>query len=475
MDVYLGPQRSRLESPLPDTSCRLGARRVFAIPARTFCLFLALSRCLLSPCPLAARVDFGRDIQPLLNTQCVECHGPSQQMRGLRLDRRVSALPNRIGANGARIIPGNSEASVLYQRISGTKSGLRMPPSGPLSVEQVAIVKSWIDEGADWPDALSGERSATAADPIAEQIGAALRNGQQEVFRRILRGNPQSVNTKGRSGWTPLMYATVYGHPPDLQLLLERGARLNEQNDDGATALMYAADDPVKTRLLLEKGADPNLRSGQGRTALLIAAGLSGTEETVKLLLDKGVNAKTQISSDGRGAINFAALAGSAAVIRLLLDRNAVSKPLTLPALRCRPCVDMLLPLADERELSGALREALLTGDGPLVRQLLDRGAKSGPDLLQAAALSPTPIPADVILALISRGAKVDSRTSFGISVVDLASRQGNEHIAKILREAGATQDTPDPPALKPKPAMSARDAVQRSLPLLQRADVTFF
>src|ERR1043165_2700483 len=125
MDVYLGPQRSRLESPLPDTSCRLGARCVFAIPARTLCLFLALSRWLLSPCPLAARVDFGRDIQPLLNTQCVECHGPSQQMRGLRLDRRVSALPNRIGANGARIIPGNSEASVLYQRISGTKSGPR--------------------------------------------------------------------------------------------------------------------------------------------------------------------------------------------------------------------------------------------------------------------------------------------------------------------------------------------------------------
>jgi ankyrin repeat protein len=170
-----------------------------------------------------------------------------------------------------------------------------MPPSGPLPAEQIALIKSWIDEGVEWPDAFSGERSVTAADPIAEQIGAALRNAQKKSFRQILRRNRQSVNAKGRSGWTPLMYAAMYGDPQDLRLLLERGARLNEQNDDGATALMYAVDDPVKTRLLLEKGADPNLRSGQGRTALLIAAGLTGTEEAVKLLL------RTSDGDDGNG------------------------------------------------------------------------------------------------------------------------------------------------------------------------------
>ena len=190
----------------------------------------------------------------------MECHGPTQQMRGLRLDRRVSALPNRIGANGARIIPGNSEASVLYQRISGTTAGPRMPPSGPLSAEQIALVKSWIDEGAEWHDALSGEQSATTSDPVAERIGTALRNGRQEDFRRILRGNPQSLNAKGRGGWTPLMYAAVYGHTEDLRLLLERGAGPNSQNDDGATALMYAVDDPIKVRLL------PRERSGSERS-----------------------------------------------------------------------------------------------------------------------------------------------------------------------------------------------------------------
>src|SRR5262245_46984682 len=80
----------------------------------------------------SVKVDYARDIQPMLRDHCVECHGPSQQMRGLRLDRRRDALPNRVGANGARIVPGNSEKSALYLRVSGKESGAQMPPAGPL-------------------------------------------------------------------------------------------------------------------------------------------------------------------------------------------------------------------------------------------------------------------------------------------------------------------------------------------------------
>src|SRR3979411_2934229 len=66
-----------------------------------------------------AIVNFGRDIQPLLREHCVECHGPSQQMRGLRLDRRRDALPNRVGANRASIVPGSSATSPLYLKLIG--------------------------------------------------------------------------------------------------------------------------------------------------------------------------------------------------------------------------------------------------------------------------------------------------------------------------------------------------------------------
>src|SRR6266516_6949451 len=141
-----------------------------------------------------ANVDFARDIQPILRDHCVECHGPSQQMRGLRLDRRRDAMPNRVGANGARVVPGNSAGSPLYRRVSGTQSGAQMPPAGPLRPEQIHAIKAWIDQGADWPDAQSGDRDAAPADPAVVKMGNALRNGKRQEFNRALRENPKSVN-----------------------------------------------------------------------------------------------------------------------------------------------------------------------------------------------------------------------------------------------------------------------------------------
>ncbi|HUR32559.1 MAG TPA: c-type cytochrome domain-containing protein, partial [Vicinamibacterales bacterium] len=73
------------------------------------------------------RVDFARDVQPILRQRCVGCHGPGQQMLGLRLDRRRDAL--RGSTFGTVIGPGNGEASRLYLRISGTTRGSQMPPT----------------------------------------------------------------------------------------------------------------------------------------------------------------------------------------------------------------------------------------------------------------------------------------------------------------------------------------------------------
>src|SRR5512142_795610 len=64
-----------------------------------------------------APVDFARDVQPLLRANCYGCHGPSLQNGNLRLDRRRDVMPNRVGANNARVVPGNSAASRLYARI----------------------------------------------------------------------------------------------------------------------------------------------------------------------------------------------------------------------------------------------------------------------------------------------------------------------------------------------------------------------
>jgi hypothetical protein len=73
----------------------------------------------------APRVDFRRDVQPLLKQYCVDCHGPSQQMGGFRLDRRRDALK---GGTTAVIGPGNSAASKLYLRLIGNDTGCRCRP-----------------------------------------------------------------------------------------------------------------------------------------------------------------------------------------------------------------------------------------------------------------------------------------------------------------------------------------------------------
>lgn len=421
------------------------------------------------------KVDFGRDIQPLLREHCVECHGPSQQMSGLRLDRRRDALPNRVGANSARVVPGDSARSVLFQRLTGTQASLQMPPAGPLPELKVRLIQAWIDQGAEWPDELSGDRNPTPADAAVERMRTALRDGKPAEFQRLVKASPKSVNAQGQDAWTPLMYAALYGSAESCRLLLDRGAAVNTRNEAGGTALMYAVNDVAKTKLLLERGADPNLRSGEGRTALMIAVASSGSFPVVKLLLERGADAKLSLP-DGRGLMALAVNSLDPRVLRLLLDRGATAPmPLSF-ALRmgCQECFEMMLPHAQPRDLNAALRGATVIGNLPVIDKLLDHGAQAPPTIWQEAALSTAPIPAATIRTLLSRGANPNLKTSFGLTPLDFARRQGNEGLVKILLEAGIREESPAPVIPQPKPAASVRAAVERAIPPLQRCDVAF-
>ena len=166
-----------------------------------------------------------------------------------------------------------------------------MPPTGPLAPEQIRIIKDWIDQGADWPDDLAGEvlPPPPPPDPNATRMMEALRNGDRQAFKKLLKENPGVANLKGPGGSTPLMYAALYGNADDVRFLLDRGAGPNVKNEAGATALMWALDDTEKTRLLLDHAADPNARS-EDASPLSIAAGRYGAGDVVKLLLDHGAN-----------------------------------------------------------------------------------------------------------------------------------------------------------------------------------------
>src|SRR2546425_3073216 len=109
------------------------------------------------------RTDFGRDVLPIFRQNCVSCHGPSQQISGLRLDRKSSAIKSGF----RRVVPGRSANSFLYHRLTGSEYGMQMPPSGPLGPEQITTIKAWIDQGAVWPDSLANEADLPPLDPKA--------------------------------------------------------------------------------------------------------------------------------------------------------------------------------------------------------------------------------------------------------------------------------------------------------------------
>ena len=100
----------------------------------------------------AGSVDFYRDIQPILEAKCYDCHQGTKTKGDLRLDSLADAM--RGGeSDGAAITPKHPEKSALLARVSTDDEELIMPPKGkPLTKEQVDLLSLWIKEGANWPE-----------------------------------------------------------------------------------------------------------------------------------------------------------------------------------------------------------------------------------------------------------------------------------------------------------------------------------
>jgi len=100
------------------------------------------------------KVDFVRDVQPIFTRSCVACHGPNTQMAGLRLDAKQSVMAKVV-------LPGKAMESALYRRVAGIGDVARMPMGGRLADDQIATLKAWIEQGAEWPDAVGVTVTAT--------------------------------------------------------------------------------------------------------------------------------------------------------------------------------------------------------------------------------------------------------------------------------------------------------------------------
>src|SRR5262245_1030338 len=136
-------------------------RAHLSIGARVaLCVQVALFTSAVSAADVTAKVDFAKDIRPILEKNCYECHGSEKEKSGLRLDLKGPALKG--GDNGALLVPGQSAQSLLIKLVEGTRDDIaRMPHKRePLPAAQIALLRAWIDQGADWPDSASASQNA---------------------------------------------------------------------------------------------------------------------------------------------------------------------------------------------------------------------------------------------------------------------------------------------------------------------------
>ncbi len=115
-------------------------------------------------------VSFLRDIAPIWEARCLKCHGEKNPKNGFRIDLADDVL--------GYIEPGDAESSTLYTEYLLTDDeDLQMPPAshgGPLTAGELALIRVWIEEGADWPEDYA------AAAPSPDVVGE-VGDGPQPV------------------------------------------------------------------------------------------------------------------------------------------------------------------------------------------------------------------------------------------------------------------------------------------------------
>jgi len=103
------------------------------------------------PPPASRQIDFAADIKPIFEASCLRCHGTERPKSRFSLATREAALKG--GDTGIAIIPGDSAKSPLIHYVARLVPDMEMPPEDkgdPLTREQIAVLRAWIDQGVLW-------------------------------------------------------------------------------------------------------------------------------------------------------------------------------------------------------------------------------------------------------------------------------------------------------------------------------------
>jgi len=163
----------------------------------------------------AGAVDFTRDIEPILQDRCLDCHGPDKQKGKFRIDRRSTLLAG--GDSGEPAIkPGDAAHSYLVKLIKGEEADLVMPPKGGrLSSSQIDAITKWINEGAKTPASYGADEERLelthwSLKPVSRPQGSIDQFIHQKLSEKGLSPSPRAKKRK----LIRRLYMVMHGLPP---------------------------------------------------------------------------------------------------------------------------------------------------------------------------------------------------------------------------------------------------------------------
>jgi len=192
----------------------------------------------------SSAVDFVKDVQPIFEAKCLECHNPNKVKGKLLMDTAANLLKG--GESGAGLIAGKPEKSLIVERMVLPKDhdDIMPPKGGPLAASEINTIKQWIAEGAKWPQDValrykSAEELKSLADlqaklPTLKRIEILPEKFSLETkrdnHRVIVFATFQDATTKDVTSLCDLTIA-------DTKIAALNGLNLKPVADSGATEL----------------------------------------------------------------------------------------------------------------------------------------------------------------------------------------------------------------------------------------------
>ena len=307
-------------------------------------------------------------------------------------------------------------AAILLRAVAGV-NGLDEKGWTPIHWAIVAdawdLVKAFIEEGAD----IFSDRWQSAF-YIAKKM-----ESQVQLIEAVIA--VKGVDTTFENNRTALTYAVREGYTEVVKFLVDSGADINIQNEDGWTALMLAADGgrTEAVEFLVENGADINIQQGRNGNTALIQAARWRHAEVVKFLVENGADINVQNNS-GFTALMEAADGGRTEAVESLVENGA----------------DINVQNEDGWT---ALMLAADGGRTEAVESLVENGADiniQNEDGWTALMLAATWCPTEVVEFLVENGADINIKDNKGKTALDYAKQKDRHDIVDLLRKAQQEQ-----------------------------------